>query len=310
MDEEASIQDPKNYLRAKLIEKVYHNESALNAEVAKELENGGNERAALQRIAQRVRRREISNDETVTGRYLQTYRRSTLDGQQDRGFSTYLLGKDGVTTIHIDQQSDVSKPKDIEMSYKTFGTPHTWVGLKKIEDVLTGSTFLSANPGKTKVEKGSNDLPSLWNMSQPFDQISDELGVFRAYVAGITQVKRFGSDERLPIFDGGAAHLNAILVKQPDRNGNLPRNGGTFCELTSETQIRALLGDLFDEQSILTDEGFRLIQQSMTGTPVVAFGSGLTSKNERLDPTYREKMKSSKLQFRNGLGLIVPATAQ
>jgi hypothetical protein len=312
--ESAPIVRPFKPLYDLLLAKVYAgNKAKLDEAFEAEKASGeGNDLNALRRLAFRVRTKPVSDDQTVIGYNLQTYRRQPTAGQEERGFSVYLVNRDGVSTIHFDKRTDVPSPKESGVSMTEFGNPQSWHHIRQVQDLLSDSTFLSVNPGKTKFgpAKPEEIGASLWSIAKPLsqDNITDGLGIWRGYISGLAPVKRYGTDENMPILgSGGEAHLNVIASENPPpTTGRAERGSGMFLELTEEPQLRALMGELYDPNELMSENGLRVQRGNLVGTPVLIFGSGLTSKNPQLAPQYRERMKASKIKFNNGLGRIVP----
>lgn len=318
MDEkEVPVYNPEKPLFNALLQKVYGgNDKNLEQDIKAEMDKSGNRLAALKRIAFAKGRKESPDTVSITGYYLQTYRRQPTPGQDDRGFSTYLAttGPETIRTIHFDSKSDLPNPKESGVSMNEFGNPQIWTGLKQIENVISGSTYINVEPGKTKFKSATKEEigKSLWEIAKPYQDanIKDALGIWRAYISGISQVKRFGSDEKLQVLgNGGEAHLNVIITENPPRQDGRMDRDGLFVELTADTQLRALLGSLYDSIDWMDEESLQVVRQSLVQTPVLAFGSGLTTKSDRLPESQKEKMKRNKIKLNNGLGLIVPFSA-
>lgn len=297
-------------LHEKLLEKVYSgNEKRLNEDFEKERANGGNTLNVLRRLANRVARRDVPGEVILSGYYLQTHQVNARPGQDEGGFSSYLLSPEkGITPIHFEKMADLPDPKSVglDMSYGGFGVPQTWTGLKAVESLLSGSTWLTAVPNKTKFSKSTSGISqTLWELSKPFthDSISDALGVWHGYITGFSKVKPFGETEKLSIVaGGGAAHLNVIVASDVDRTSGRFERNGIFCELTTDNQLRALLGETYNVDELQTEEAEQYLKSNLYGTPVVVFASGKTPGGTK----GKYQIQDTKVSFRNGLGYIIP----
>lgn len=179
---------------------------------------------------------------------------------------------------------------------------------------MNDSTYLSVKPGKTRytAAKKEDIGKNLWQLAQPLnnDNIFDGLGVWRGYISGFAEVsKEFGSEDKHAIVGtGGEGHLNVIVGEQPSSPEQRQTRGGLFLELTSEAQIRGLLGSLYNPNELMSEEGLDTLRNTLNNTPVIVFGSGLTPKGlaQRNRGNVKYQMKQSKVKLANGLGMVVP----
>ncbi len=314
-DEEESSESPVitpfEPLYQNILAKIYNGKAdKLDQDLAKEQEAGGTKLFALRRLTQKMRTRTVSEDKTVTGLNLQTYKRLSREGQEERGYSTYVATENGVVTIHFDNRTDIPNPKDVGVSLNQFGLPISWTHLREDNDLLSGNTFLRVNPGKSKFgpAKESEISKTLWQMAKPLNpaNIEDGLGLWRGYIANFSQVKRFGTDEKLGIVGtGGVAHLNVIATETPPPPTGRS-DGGIFLELTEETQLRSLFGDLYDANELMSETGLSTARGNLKGTPIVIFGRGKTPEQHAKQSPNLNPMKQAKISFSYGLGRIVP----
>lgn len=315
IDDESPVVEPYKPLYELVTSKIYNGNTAeLDKALAAEKEDGGgNELNVLRRHVSKVRTKEVPGEISVTGYTLQTYRRSGGDSENSRGFSAYVLTPaDGIKTIHFDNKADIPNPKDAGVSPANFGKPITWSHLKQVHDLMNDSSFISVHPGKTKY--GPTDATkfgkTMWQLSKPLapENIKDGFGTWRAYIAGFSRVKKFGTEnEYEPLLDGGNASMNVIVLDSPPAPTGRTE-GGKFLKLTDETQLHELFGALYNEQELLSEDGLRTMTNSLKGIPVIIFGRGKTPEAKGVSPQYR--VKAPKVSLDNGLGRIVPFSSK
>jgi hypothetical protein len=308
-DADSPAIQPYKPLYDTVLQRIYKGDAAaLDKAIAKEAEDGGNELSVLRRLVSKVRTQETPGEVSITGYNLQTYRRGGGDGDNNRGFSTYVLTIDGIRTIHFDKKSDVvAPPKETNVS---FGTPVTWHHIKQVHDLMNDTTFLGVHPGKTRFVPAKKEEigRSIWQLARPLaeENIRDGFGIWRAYINGFSKVNKFGTDppeQEAILGTGGEANLNVIVTAMPPPPTGRT-DGGKFLKLTDEIQVRQLLGGLFNEQELMAEDGLRNMSQSLRATPVVIFGRGKTPNAKGVAPQYQ--VKSPKISLDGGLGRIVP----
>jgi hypothetical protein len=298
-----------------LLSKVFQgNTEALDAEIQRVQDETGsiNRASALRKLFREKGRRELSSNASVVGYFLQQYQRQAGEDGESR-YSVYLATLRGITTIHInDPRTDLPSVRESGLTMKTFGERQKWTGLSEVENILYGTTSLYAKKGVTKFEPASEDsIPKkLGDLSRPITEIEDGQFLWHAYISVIFPVGEFEGGElkgNKPILGtGGEAHARVGLTDEVDRKTGNPGNARTFVEITSEYQLRTLLGEYWDDGLLLSDDAFTELRDALKSTPVLVFGSGVTPNNPRLNVQVRQRMKSPKIQLTNGRGLIVP----
>lgn len=298
-----------------LLGKVFEGDKeALDAEIQKVQDETGsiNRASALRKLFRERGRREVQSNVTVAGYFLQQYQlRAGEDGESR--YSVYLATPKGIQTIHIqDPKADLPSVKESGLTMKTFGERQKWTGLTEVENILYGNRSLHARRGQTKFAPASDTeiTKKLGELSRPITQIEDGQFLWHAYISVIFPVGEFEGGElkgNKPILGtGGEAHARIGLTDEVDRKTGNPGNARTFVEITSEYQLRSLLGEYWDDGLLLSDDAFTELRDALKSTPVLVFGSGITPSNPRLNAQVRQRMKSPKIQLTNGRGLIVP----
>jgi len=273
-----------------------------------------NRRSAIRKLFRDKGNREVDPNATVSGYFLQQYQLAPGEDNESR-YSVYLATPKGIKTIHInDPRADLPSVKESGLTMKIFGEPQTWTGLVEYENILYGTRSLRAKRGVTKFSPPPDGAitKKLPELSKPITQITDAQDLWHAYISVIFPIGEFEEGETQPTRNkeilpgGGAANARIGLTDEIDKKTGNPGTTRTFVNITSEAQLRALLGEYWDDTLLMSDNAFSELRDALRSQSVLVFGSGITPNNPRLTPQQRERMKSPKIQLTFGRGLIVP----
>jgi hypothetical protein len=313
MAEAAMVERP---LEKALLDKIYKGDkNALEEDIKNVQEEKGalNRASALRKLLREKGQRETNTNTTVVGYFLQQYRRRVGEDGESQ-YSVYIATPKGISTIHIsDPRSDLPAVEGSGLTMRTFGEPQKWIGLVERENVLYGTKSLYARKGTTRFEPAKPDELSvkLGELSKPITQIEDGQGLWHAYISVVFPLYEFVDGKpagTLPLVGtGGEANMRVGLTDEIDKRTGNPGNAKLFVNITSEGQLRALLGDYWDDSLLISDTVFSELRDALKSTPVLVFGSGLTPNNPRMSNyQYKSRMKGPKIQLSYGRGLIVP----
>lgn len=314
---EESGSAPGDPLYNPLLTKVFGgNKEALENEIAAKMEGANkslNRTSAMRKIVREKGRRELEGTVTRSGYYLQNYPRKPTESNDTPGISVYLATKQGIATIHADSKEALPNPKASGLTGKIFGEKQKWSGLTEVENIIYGTKSLRSGKGKVTLAPATHaDIgQKLWEMSHDITTIKDGQDIWRGYVAAIFPVGIFENGKAVgnhPILgSGGEAALRVGLTDSIDRKTGRPEGRAkTFVQITSEGQLKTLLGEYFEESFLLQDNAAKELADSLLGQPVVVFGSGTTPQSDRLTKTQRERMREPKIGVWGGRGVIAP----
>ena len=273
-----------------------------------------NRRSAIRKLFRDKGNREIDSNASVSGYFLQQYQLAPGQDGESR-YSVYLATPKGIRTVHIDDpRVDLPSVKESGLTMKVFGEPQTWTGLVEFENVLYGTKSLRVKKGATKFSTPDEGVisRSLQDLSKPVTQITDAQDLWHAYISVVFPVGEWEEGETQPsgnkniLPGGGAANARIGLTDEIDRKTGNPGATRTFVQITSEAQLRVLLGEYWDDTLLMSDNAFTELRDALRSQSVLVFGSGLTPNNPRLTQQQRERMKAPKIQLTFGRGLIVP----
>jgi hypothetical protein len=300
-----------------LLTKVYNGDrEQLENDISEKLEGPNrslNRKSALTKLVREKGRRELPNEVSIAGYFLQRYQRKPTDSNDTPGMSVYVATKQGIRTIHAESPEHLPSPKEHGLTAKVFGEKQKWTNLTQVENVIYGSISLRSNKGKTSFSPATDaDIGQhLWDMCKEITVIRDGQDAWRAYVAAIFPVGRFENGQlsgNEPILDSnGLAHLRVGLTDQLDRKTGRPQGRAkTFVEITSEAQLKTFLGPYFDDTFLMSENATKELADTLQGQPIIVFGSGTTPNNERLTRVQKERMKASRINIYGGRGTIAP----
>lgn len=305
-----TIVEAEKLRESALLEKVYNgNKDSMEKDILEMLQNetAGNRLSAINKLIRQKGTVVESKEGSAAGRFALLYKKRPGEDDIGRGYSVYVLNKNGtsqtVHTVHIPEKVHVPAP-DKEKFKNTFGEVQNWTNLEVQKNVFTGKTFYSATP-QTRIEAFSGEIPKLWNIAQPVDKISNGLGLYGGYISGFFTQNKYVDGERteetMPIISmNGEANLSVAITNKVNEKTGAPERGIIFVSVSSEKQLRELIGDALSDEELLSENATRELGDAFKAAPVLVFGRGSLPGSVGAAPN----QKRITLNIGGGLGRI------